>query len=563
MSTGLPLGDTQESDRPNFFRTLGASYGLSSQSPFSEVWKKEKVCFLCQEKVGTGRGDTKKRKGCRFCLHALCEKCAPIKAMHPQTHQNERICVNCFKSTIEQSIRDEVSSELSSKNQELRALEEQLSAEIDSKISLQSQLKSLEQELSSIRGDNPVPSDFHSQLLSESMRADNIEREFSTLQGDFMHLQREMQLERQTYETNLELERQNAAKARKTLIFQTAQLAGLKGTNETLRKHVEDLEKQLSGDSGKEEVLRKTKEIHAAEKLELQKQLFAANEMVKTKNEEVERLNAACKDAVLRLKHKDSEMMGKIKGLEEEKRQLEEEKKRFVVSENEKEWKKQVEALKNEIMELKSQLAERESLLSLAKEDIIEENSRRLDLEEHLKLDIETDMSRLKSELMCKIEQWKLYQEEVRGVLLSLPSQELMERQRGEVEQYKQQLGNCHSTIMKFDEVFKVVQEKLQLEQQVIGEKEREVEALKQILESHGITIPQTVTDTESGTALNMKLKEREETIERLNEQMMQYKEEMRKLKNEKFRRSRPSGNGKSATLKPPLSQDPCDCRVF
>lgn len=554
-----------DSDRLRHFRTADVSGGLSNPSPFSETWKKEKTCFLCQAKVGTGRGDTKKRKGCRFCLHALCEKCAPIKAMHSLTNKEERICVNCFKAGLEQGLREQFSTEILGKNQELRALEEQLSAEIDAKVAAEERLRALEKE--------SISPDFHSQLFAESSRADSLEREFSTLRGNYQNLQQEAQLERRTYETNLESERQNAAKARKTLIFQTAQVAGLKSSNERLRKQVEDLEKQLSGESGREEVLKETKELHAAEKLELQKQLYAANEALKEKNTEIERLNAACKDAVLRLHNKDKDSSERVNSAEKEKKQLAEQlakaSQQSSRSDESAELRKQVESLKTEVVELQMQLAERESLLSLAKEDILEENSRRLDLEEALhrrprKSDIESDMDRLKAELARKVEQWQLFQEEVRSVLLSLPPRESLDKQRAEVEQYKQQLNNCHQTIQKFDEVFHVVQEKLQIEQQVLNDKEREVEALKQLLENHGIILPPVqLIDPETGTDLTTKLREREETIERLNAQMSEYKEEMKKLKNEKFRRSRPSALGKTNTLKPPLSQDPCDCRTF
>lgn len=566
--TGTEEGETE---RLRYFRTAEASGGLSTPSPFAETWKKEKTCFLCQEKVGTGRGDTKKRKGCRFCLHALCEKCAPIKTLHPLTNREERTCVNCFKAGLEQTIRQQVSAEVAEKNQELRALEEQLSAEIDAKVEAENRLKALERDFEAQR-DVSVPADFHSQLLAESTRADVIEREFSTLKSDYQHLQQETQLERQTYETSLAYERQNAAKARKTLIFQTAQVTGLKNTNDHLRKQVEDLEKQLSGDSGREEVLQRTKDLHAAEKLDLQKQLYAANETVKEKTAEIERLNAACKDAVLRLRTRDKEATERLNQAEKEKKLLEEllEKasRESPGKDQSAELRKQIEALKSEVMDLKMQLAERESLLSLAKEDILEENSKRLDLEEMMqrrprKSGIDSEMERLKAELARKVEQWQLFQEEVRSVLLSLPARESLEKQRSEVEQYKLQLNNCHQTIHKFDEVFHVVQEKLQIEQQVISEKEREVEALKMMLESHGITLPPApTTDPETGTDLTTKLREREETIERLNAQMQEYKEEMKKLKNEKFRRSRPSAL-KTNTLKPPLSQDPCDCRTF
>ena len=560
------------SDRLKHFRTAEVSGGLSTPSPFSETWKKEKTCFLCQEKVGTGRGDTKKRKGCRFCLHALCEKCAPIKTLHPLTNREERICVTCFKAGLEQAIRQQFSEDLAGKNQELRALEEQLSTEIDAKVAAETRLKTLEREFDAQR-ESPVPADFHSQLLAESTRADSVEREFSTLKSDYQNLQQETQLERQTFEASLAYERQTAAKFRTNLIFQTAQAAGLKNSNENLRKQIEDLEKQLSGESGREEVIKRTKDLHAAEKLDLQKQLYAANEAVKEKSAEIERLNAACKDATLRLRSRDKEATERVNHAENEKKLLAEQLEKAVQQrpgvDQSAELKKQIEALKGEVMEMKMQLAERESLLSLAKEDILEENSKRLDLEEMLqrksrKSGIDSDMERLKAELARKVEQWQLFQEEVRSVLLSLPPRESLEKQRSEVEQYKLQLNNCHQTIQKFDEVFHVVQEKLQIEQQVINEKEREVEALKMLLESHGIILPPVpTTDPETGTDLTTKLREREETIERLNAQMQEYKEEMKKLKNEKFRRSRPSALGKTNTLKPPLSQDPCDCRAF
>jgi hypothetical protein len=80
-----------------------------------DLYKEQKVCIICKTKVGDLGVLDKKKYCCMFCFNAVCQSCSPLKCNHPETLKEERVCMQCYFSTIENQIKLELKTEIESR----------------------------------------------------------------------------------------------------------------------------------------------------------------------------------------------------------------------------------------------------------------------------------------------------------------------------------------------------------------------------------------------------------------------------------------------------------------
>lgn len=589
MEGHLPTLESAPQDPYRAFHTFGSSSTVFEASPFPDTYKKEKTCSVCEVRLCSTRGDLNRRHGCKFCLHAVCQKCAPLRLFHTASSRLERACVNCFRRNLEEQVRGEIEALRPKRDEELLELSQKLTEETKKRVQF-------EDEIGLLRIAKSENALLQSELTDAKVRNSDLESQLQALESDFEAHKLESAFKEKHFEASLSTFQQSADKHRKLYTLKAAELMGVRKQLEQYKALVEGMkagrtssvevgigvmavkqihDMQVQEMKGKEEELQGKLEAKCKENealalkireteesandrvskylLESQNILRSLAETEKTNEELKEEVNLLREqlERVAKITQFDAVEQFKEMKLDYERRLAQLQSRLDSVSVE----KRDIETLKNRFSDenriLTSELEEQKSLLDLAKDEIISENQQKTDFES--KLD---RFSGYLGQLECMDElQAKLAQEKTKAQNAC----EQVARQRLELEQYKQQLRSTQEALDKGEELLRASQEQHQYERKMIYRKEAEIEALREVLQTQGIDPTGLTMRLDGESDLTRILREKEAKVGALGAELRD------NLKRARGREKKPrtSGDSKGLGFKAATSTDPCACALF
>ena len=587
MEGHLPTLESGAQDPYRAFHTFGSSSTVFDASPFPDTYKKEKTCSICEVKVNSTRGDTNRRHGCKFCLHAVCHKCSPLRLFNVASNRLERICVNCFKHTLEEQVRGEIQALKPQRDEELLEISLKLTEETKKRVEFEEQISLLHL----VKSENSI---LKAELADTKIRNSDLETRFETLESDFETHKIESAFKEKQFETSLQSLQQSADKHRKLYMLKAAELMGVRKQLEQYKalvegmkgeKHssvemgigvmavkqihdmqvqemkgkVEELEGKLEAKCKEcELLLAKTRESEESGNERVSKYLLE-NQTTLRKLSETEAANEALKEEVTELREQlervakitqfDANEQFKEMKLDYERRLAILQSRLDSVIAEKREIESHRDELSAETSRLTTELEERTSLLDLAKEEIISENQQKTEFETKLQR-FSTYITQLESldELHACLE---------REAAKALNLSEQVARQRLEIEQYKQQLRSTQEALDKGEELLRAGQEQHQYERKLVYRKDAEIEALRELLQNHGVDPTGLTMRLDGESDLTRILREKEAKVGVLGAELRD------NLKKARGREKTPRLSGNSKGFKPAVNTDPCACALF
>ena len=589
MEGHLPTLESTSQDPYRAFHTFGSSSTVFDSSPFPDTYKKEKTCSVCEVRLSSARGDANRRHGCKFCLHAVCHKCSPLRLFHTTSSRLERVCVNCFRHRLEEQVRGEVEALRPKRDEELLELSQKLTEETKKRVQF-------EDEVSLLRLAKSENSLLTSELTDTKLRNSDLESRLQALESDFETHKIEAAFKEKHFETSLSTLQQYADKHRNLYACKVVELMGVRKQVEQykdlvegmkggrpnsvetgigamavkqihdmqvqeMKGKVEDLQRKLEAKCKEaESQLAKLRETEETANTRIGKYLLE-NQNVLRSLEETEKANEELKQEVSELREQ-LERVAKITqfdAVEQFKEMKLDYERRLAILQSKLESalgeKREIEALKSQFSDenkrLRSELEEQKSILDLAKDEIISENQQKTDFESKFER-----FSTYLSQLECMDElQGKLGQESIKAQNAC----EQVARQRLELEQYKQQLRSTQEALDKGEELLRASQEQHQYERKMIYRKEAEIEALREMLQKQGIDPTGLTMRLDGESDLTRILKEKEARVGALGAEL---RDNLKKARGRE-KKPRASGDSKGVGFKSAVNTEPCGCALF
>ncbi|CAG9322374.1 unnamed protein product [Blepharisma stoltei] len=76
------------------------------------AWKSQSKCNHCKTHIRRNAALIEKLHVCRFCFNAFCSACSCLIALHPETHDLQRICVKCYWYFLRKNIKSQYKNEI-------------------------------------------------------------------------------------------------------------------------------------------------------------------------------------------------------------------------------------------------------------------------------------------------------------------------------------------------------------------------------------------------------------------------------------------------------------------
>ena len=587
MEGNLPTVDSGVEDCYQAFHTFGSSSTVLDASPFPDTYKKERTCFICEVKLCSQRGEISRRHGCKFCLHAVCPKCSPLRQFHPLSNRLERSCLHCFKTNFEDQLRAEFTASQPKRDEDLLELSRKLTEETKKRVEY-------EEEISHLRMSKNDYNRLKSELNDTQQCNLDLETRLQNIESDFETYKIETAFKEKNYETSLLTFQQSVDKHRKLYALKAAELMGVRKQLDQYKTLVEGMKsgKPSNVDMGigmlaakqihdiqTEEMKKQTDNLQAkldAKTLEYEAVLSKlrdtennandtmAKHLIEKQNilknlEEVEMSNENLKEEISELREQ-LERVAKTQEFDQFKELKTDNERRLAALQSKLDAanaeKKELAAanakLNSTVATLTADIEELRTLLDLAKEQILTENQE--------KTVIEGKVDRFAS-YIDKLEsmdslQLALNQETAKAQNLN----ELVTRQRLEIEQYKQQLRSTQEALDKGEELLRAGEEQYQYQRKVIYRKTAEIDALREMLQRNGVDPTGLTFKMDGESDLTRILKEKEAKVGELGLELQN------NLKNARGRekKPRPSGDSKGGLgFKPAVNTEPCACALF
>lgn len=145
------MENSKEVDKNELDSSLGSEIrGINKYSVFPvvneeasrnllKVHDEQKICFLCRAKMSDSGIIDKKKYACMFCYNAVCQSCSPLKCVHPRTKKEERVCMQCYFTAIEEKVKRNVNNN--------KSIDFRGSGGFKNKIELENRIKDCQEEI--------------------------------------------------------------------------------------------------------------------------------------------------------------------------------------------------------------------------------------------------------------------------------------------------------------------------------------------------------------------------------------------------------------------------------
>ena len=576
----------------------GRSRNSEDDSQFSSLWRKEKLCIVCETKLSSLTGDPSKRHGCKFCGHAVCTQCSPLKMPHPSSAKPSRMCVNCYKAQLETKVKEEL--EVSKPQREAEWI--RASRRLEDETWKRRELEETVEGLKKVSEENEQ---LRAQLTEETLKRTEAEEKLSAAEKELLEKRLERTYQEKNFETALMGVQQSVDKYRKTLALKVAENMGLRKQVEQYKAIIEEVKGNSDGKKAHSDIsagmglaLSAAKQLHSLQVAELNgtiedlkgklQQKVTENEQISTKMRENDEKHS---ETISKCLQESQTTLRKLTEYEQSNELLQKEvtnlrdqlhrltangdlssdaiftelkiasdRQISVIAANleaatreKSQLQATIDQQTAEIQRITALYEEQTSLLSLAEDDILSENREKLEFESKLekyeryieKLEQFDEMSSQLSETTSKL----------------LTTSEMLSRQRLETEQFKHMLKTTQETLEKCEELIRAGQEQIDAERKLAVRRETEIEELRRLLQTNGIDAKIAMLTLEDDSGLSQALREKEAKVGKLGMELHENLEKLRFSHDRKLHSA--TSSQRHLSFKPAVSTEPCACSLF